>query len=84
MKKNETIFNRDNRMTNKTLSRRDNMLVENKRIYSYYRPVRDGMCENQYLAMSCKGLNMYNSLQAEHNLGCKMTITFFIKKKTEN
>jgi hypothetical protein len=60
MKRNETIFNRDNRMTNKTLSRRDNMLVENERFSIYCRPVRDGMWESLYLEMSRMGLNMNN------------------------
>jgi hypothetical protein len=62
-------------MIGKTLSRRDNMLVENERISSYRRPIRDGMWESQHVAMSRMGLNMYNPLQAECSWGYKMTST---------
>jgi hypothetical protein len=47
------------------MSRRDNMLVENKRFTIYHRPVRDGMWESQHLEMSRRRLNMRNPLHAE-------------------
>jgi hypothetical protein len=54
-----------NEMTNKTLSRRDNMLVESEIFTIYRRPIRDGMWESQHLEMSRRGVNM---VQATSNM----------------
>jgi hypothetical protein len=61
MERNETIFNRDNKMTSKTLSRRDNMLVENETTTTTTPSRRDGMWDKWNNHLYCLNQDLQDS-----------------------